>query len=95
LGWYHFTIVRHGSRVRKSLIGAKGRHTTTHRDLHLIPKGCLVLNKPGMPELQLADVATGIGDPFAGVQTASAQCWSSDCRHERGPHCAVQEAIER
>jgi ribosome biogenesis GTPase len=91
---YHFAILRHKSRVRKSLIGAKGRHTMTRRELPLIPRGCLVLKKPGMPQLEMADVATGIGDTFEGLQTAWAQCWSSDCPHERKPHCAVQDAIE-
>jgi ribosome biogenesis GTPase len=43
---------------------AKGRHTTTRRELHLIPGGCLVLDTPGMRELQLADTASGIADTF-------------------------------
>ena len=73
---------------------AKGRHTTTHRELHLIPGGCLVLDTPGMRELQLADAASGIADTFEDIQALSAQCRFGDCRHEREPGCAVQAAIE-
>jgi ribosome biogenesis GTPase len=73
---------------------AKGRHTTTRRELHLIPGGCLVLDTPGMRELQLADSATGIADTFEDIQTLSAQCRFGDCRHEGEPGCAVQDAVE-
>lgn len=73
---------------------AKGRHTTTRRELHLIPGGCLVLDTPGMRELQLTDAASGIADVFEDVEALAAQCRFSDCRHETEPGCAVQVAIE-
>lgn len=73
---------------------AKGRHTTTRRELHLIPGGCLVLDTPGMRELQLADSASGIADTFEDIQTLSAQCRFGNCRHESEPGCAVRDAIE-
>ncbi len=73
---------------------AKGRHTTTRRELHLIPGGCLVLDTPGMRELQLTDAASGIADVFEDIQALSAQCRFGDCRHETEPGCAVQDAIE-
>lgn len=74
---------------------AKGRHTTTRRQLHAVPGGCLVLDTPGMRELQLTDVASGIDDVFADLHTLSAQCRFNDCRHMSEPGCAVREAIER
>lgn len=72
---------------------AKGRHTTTHRELHVIPGGCIVLDTPGMRELQLADAAAGIADVFEDIETLSAQCRFGDCLHDTEPHCAVQLAV--
>lgn len=72
---------------------AKGRHTTTRRQLHLVPDGCLVLDTPGMRELQLADAASGIEDLFSDLRDLSAHCRFKDCRHETEPGCAVQAAI--
>ena len=74
---------------------AKGRHTTTRRALHLIPGGCMVVDTPGMRELQLVDAATGIADTFEDMVALSAQCRFADCRHESEPGCAVREAIQR
>jgi ribosome biogenesis GTPase len=73
---------------------AKGRHTTTRRELHLIPGGCLVLDTPGMRELQLAEAASGIADTFEDIQMLSAQCRFGNCEHESEPGCAVRDAIE-
>ena len=73
---------------------AKGRHTTTRRALHLIPGGCLVLDTPGMRELQLTDAASGIADVFEDIRALSAQCRFGDCQHETEPGCAVRDAIE-
>lgn len=72
----------------------KGRHTTTARALHGVPGGCLVLDTPGMRELQLADAAAGIEDVFEDIEALSDACRFRDCRHESEPGCAVQAAIE-
>lgn len=74
---------------------AKGRHTTTRRQLHFVPGGCLVLDTPGMRELQLTDIATGIDDVFADLHDLSSQCRFNDCRHISEPGCAVLDAIAR
>jgi ribosome biogenesis GTPase len=74
---------------------AKGRHTTTRRELHLVPGGCLVLDTPGMRELQLTDAASGIADVFEDVEALAARCRFSDCRHEAEPGCAIRDAIEK
>jgi ribosome biogenesis GTPase len=72
---------------------AKGRHTTTRRELHASPGGCLVLDTPGMRELQLTNAATGIADVFEDIERLSAQCRFKDCQHETEPGCAVQAAV--
>lgn len=73
---------------------AKGRHTTTRRQLHAVPGGCLVLDTPGMRELQLTDAASGIEDVFADLCELSTRCRFSDCQHRTEPGCAILGAIE-
>jgi ribosome biogenesis GTPase / thiamine phosphate phosphatase len=72
---------------------AKGRHTTTRRQVHRLPAGGLLLDTPGMRELQLVDVAAGLADVFADIDAAVARCRFSDCRHEAEPGCAVLEGL--
>ena len=74
---------------------AKGRHTTTRRELHTIPNGSLILDTPGMRELQLTDAAEGINDLFSDIQELSALCRFNDCQHETEPGCAVLKAVEQ
>ena len=74
---------------------AKGRHTTTKRELHAMPNGCLILDTPGMRELQLTDAADGINDLFADIQELAAGCRFNDCQHETEPGCAVLQAVEQ
>jgi ribosome biogenesis GTPase len=71
----------------------KGRHTTTRRQVHRLPAGGLLLDTPGMRELQLVDVAAGLADVFADIDAAAARCRFGDCRHEIEPGCAVLEAL--
>jgi ribosome biogenesis GTPase len=71
----------------------RGRHTTTHRQLVLLPHGGLVLDTPGMRELQLWNADEGIGTAFADIDELVAQCRFSDCAHEREPGCAVRAAL--
>lgn len=73
---------------------AKGRHTTTRRQLYFSPKGCAVLDTPGMRELQLADAQSGIADVFADMAALAAQCRFNDCTHETEPGCAVKQAVK-
>ncbi|WP_397334026.1 ribosome small subunit-dependent GTPase A [Paenibacillus sp. YN15] len=72
----------------------RGRHTTTHRELLLLPDGGLLLDTPGMRELQLWDADQGISTGFADVETLSGQCRFHNCSHNREPGCAVQAALE-
>lgn len=72
----------------------KGRHTTTGRSLHFLPAGGLLLDTPGMRELQLADCEQGVEETFPEIIELAMQCKFSDCQHESEPGCAVREAIE-
>ena len=72
----------------------RGRHTTTHRELLLLPGGGLLMDTPGMRELQLWDVDEGVEQTFNDVEELSADCRFPDCEHDREPDCAVQAAVE-
>lgn len=72
---------------------ARGRHTTTGRSLHRLAGGAWLMDTPGMRELQIVDVATGLEDVFADVAALAGACRFSDCGHASEPGCAVQEAI--
>ncbi len=74
---------------------AKGRHTTTRRELLILPDTCTILDTPGMRELQLTDTASGLENVFADLQALSAQCRFNDCAHASEPGCAVLAAIEQ
>src|SRR5262245_10023520 len=73
---------------------AKGRHTTSHRSLHLLPDGGLLLDSPGMRELKISDAAQGVTEIFDDVTELARSCRFGDCAHEDEPGCAVQAAIE-
>lgn len=71
---------------------SKGRHTTTFRELCQAPSGGLLIDTPGMREIQIwAD--DGLGG-FDDIDKLAASCRFNDCRHDSEPGCAVQEAIE-
>jgi ribosome biogenesis GTPase len=71
----------------------RGRHTTTHRQLVPLPGGGLVLDTPGMRELQLWDAAEGLHAAFEDVEALAAQCRFTDCAHGLEPDCAVRAAL--
>ena len=72
---------------------ARGRHTTTHRQLVLLPSGRLVLDTPGMRELGLWDADAGVAATFADIEALASACRFRDCAHEAEPGCAVQAAL--
>jgi ribosome biogenesis GTPase len=72
---------------------ARGQHTTTARSMHLLPGGAWLLDTPGMRELQLADVRTGLADVFAEISALAADCRFTDCQHDGEPGCAIESAI--
>ncbi|HJQ34953.1 MAG TPA: ribosome small subunit-dependent GTPase A [Pyrinomonadaceae bacterium] len=87
-----------GSEVQRTaevrLSDARGKHTTTHRELFVLPGGGLVLDTPGMRELQLLVSERGLRETFEEIEEAAAACRFSDCRHEGEPGCAVREALD-
>ncbi len=70
----------------------KGRHTTTYRELIKLPTGGIVIDTPGMRELQIytADLDTS----FTDIEELARDCHFSDCNHESEPKCAVNQAIK-
>ena len=72
----------------------KGRHTTTHRELHILPSGGLLIDVPGMRELRVAEIDGSIDAVFDDIDNLAAQCKFTDCKHESEPGCAVQQAIQ-
>ena len=71
----------------------RGRHTTTHRELIRIPGGGLIMDTPGLRELQLWVGEEAIDDAFNDIAELARQCRFRDCRHEGEPDCAVQKAL--
>ncbi|MCK5166553.1 MAG: ribosome small subunit-dependent GTPase A [Rhodospirillaceae bacterium] len=73
---------------------AKGRHTTTGRALHSMPSGGWLIDTPGMRELQLTDVQSGIDEVFSDIVELARSCRFSTCQHDTEPGCAVTAAIK-
>jgi ribosome biogenesis GTPase len=73
----------------------RGKHTTTSRHLIVLPGGGLVLDTPGMRELQLWGGEEGLKETFDDIESLAALCRFGDCRHQNEPRCAVREALER
>lgn len=73
---------------------SKGRHTTTHRQLIMLKGGAMIIDTPGMRELGMWDVSTGLGEAFVDVEQFLGKCRFSDCKHQSEPGCAIKEAIE-
>ncbi|MDQ3785093.1 MAG: ribosome small subunit-dependent GTPase A [Actinomycetota bacterium] len=71
----------------------KGRHTTTKRELIVLPGGGLMIDTPGMRELQLWDDTGGLEEAFEDISVIAAECHFRDCRHEQEPGCAVLHAV--
>ena len=85
-----------GDRLKVQIVREhddRGRHTTTHRELVLLLSGGLVLDTPGMRELQLWDGDESLQLVFDDIEAMAAGCYFSDCRHQDEPRCAVREAL--
>ncbi len=73
---------------------AKGRHTTTARSLHFLPEGGILIDNPGMRELQLANCEEGLADLFEEIEQMARNCKFNDCSHQSEHGCAVIKAVE-
>lgn len=71
----------------------RGKHTTTHRELVLLPQGGIIIDTPGMRELQMWEADEGFHDAFEDIEELAADCYYRDCRHQKEPGCAVQQAL--
>ena len=72
---------------------AKGRHTTTHREM-IDLNGVYLIDTPGLRELGMIDAETGLADTFSDIAELITQCAFSDCRHQTEPGCAVRQALQ-
>lgn len=71
----------------------RGRHTTTHRQLILLPTGGLIIDTPGMREIQIWAGDESLQETFADIETLAQECRFRDCQHHQEPGCAVQQAL--
>jgi ribosome biogenesis GTPase len=72
---------------------SRGRHTTTHRELVMLPGGGLIIDTPGMRELQLWDAADAVRETFDDINALAVGCHFTNCRHRDEPRCAVKAAV--
>ena len=73
---------------------SKGRHTTTHRQLIMLKCGAMIIDTPGMRELGMWDVSSGLEEAFTDVEKYLGKCKFNDCKHITEPGCAIRAAIE-
>ena len=71
----------------------KGRHTTTRRELFLLPSGGMVIDTPGMREFGMWDNDTGIERTFTDIEELASQCKFRNCTHTNEPGCAIRSAL--
>ena len=71
----------------------KGRHTTTEREMIALPEGGLVIDTPGLREIQLWEGDEGLQDAFPEISELALCCRFTNCQHETEPGCAIQEAV--
>lgn len=72
----------------------RGRHSTTSRQLFPVPGGGILLDTPGMRELQLWDAEAGLEHAFSDIEALAEACQFRDCSHETEPGCAVRGAVD-
>ncbi|MFD1675956.1 ribosome small subunit-dependent GTPase A [Alicyclobacillus fodiniaquatilis] len=73
----------------------KGRHTTTHRELMILPNGGLIIDTPGMREIQLWEASDGLNQTYQDIEEIALGCYYKDCLHRDEPRCAVKDAVFR
>lgn len=80
------------SDIRES--DSRGRHTTTSRNLIMLPNGAMIIDTPGMRELGMWDAESGINKTFQDIEQYLGMCKYSDCTHTNEPGCRILKAIE-
>ncbi|MBX7221951.1 MAG: ribosome small subunit-dependent GTPase A [Blastocatellia bacterium] len=71
----------------------RGKHTTTNRELIVTPSGAIVIDTPGMRELQLWVGDQGISETFEDIEAFARDCYFTDCKHQSEPGCAIRQAL--
>jgi ribosome biogenesis GTPase / thiamine phosphate phosphatase len=84
----------HGKVQHVRETDSHGRHTTAHRELLMLPNGGMIIDTPGLRELQLWSGEEGLQESFDDIEELAANCRFRDCRHETEPGCAVLTALE-
>ena len=74
--------------------GARGRHTTTHRELVRLPSGTLLLDTPGMRSIGVFGTDEGVDQIFGDIEALALDCRFNNCKHEAEPGCAIRAALE-
>ena len=74
---------------------SRGRHTTTSRNLIMLPNGAMIIDTPGMRELGMWNAESGINKTFSDIESLSQMCKYSNCTHTNEPGCRILEAIEK
>jgi ribosome biogenesis GTPase len=72
----------------------RGRHTTTSREMIVLPDGGLIIDTPGLREIQLWDAGESLGSAFPDISALAEGCHFNDCAHDSEPRCAVRRAVE-
>ena len=72
---------------------SRGKHTTTHRELFVLPSGGVIIDTPGMREIQIWATESSFEQTFADIEILAKKCRFRDCQHSHEPDCAVQNAI--
>lgn len=83
--------VLHTGDIRES--DGRGRHTTTHRELIVLPEGGVLIDTPGMRELQLWQASAGLSGSFSDIEALARECRFHDCSHRKEPGCAIKGAL--
>jgi ribosome biogenesis GTPase / thiamine phosphate phosphatase len=83
-----------GADVRKTREVREADSKGRHRELVVLPSGGLMIDTPGMRELQLWDASEGVRDTFDDIEATAAECHFTDCRHRDEPRCAVKTAVD-
>jgi len=91
VNWLCGKTVQQTQEVREG--DSRGRHTTTHRELFVMPSGGIIVDTPGMRELQLWTDEGGLSTAFGDLTELAVECRYSNCRHEHEEGCAVLEAV--
>jgi ribosome biogenesis GTPase len=84
----------HAKVQKVRVTDSRGRYTTAHRELLVLPNGGMIIDTPGLRELQFLGVDEGLQESFDDIEELASNCRFRDCKHEAEPDCAVKNALE-